>query len=523
MPTLKELESALLRAEAANDTAAARAIAQDMRSMMGASISANAPPLEVPPPSMLEQAREMLDIPDIVRGAGITTRGALPPAIGAIAGIPGGPAGVLAGSLAVPAAEFLVQGANLMLPEQYQIPSPALAVEGLLTEAGFPVPETTRERMIQAGGGALTGAGTQLPALAKLTGSAVSPVTREVANTLAQIPGRQLAASAPSAMTGQATTELTGSPTLGLLAEVATGAPFGMGYRQSNAPSAVELSNITKDAYRRAKEAGVAFAPEAFSSRMSSIAADLRKEGYRPGAYPKIDSALAELTDPNAPKDFTELTTLRKFIRNAQASTDNTERRIASMLKDEFDDYVASAPTTDVIGSGTKGGVSAWEQARRAYSKEMKAEIFEDMLTKAELDKTKFVQAGPENSMAQELRKLASNPKKMRLFSKAEQEEIRKAAKGTKTQNLLKFFGRFAPTGPVSAIPMGGMTLYDPTIGAPLALGAMGARAGATALRQQSLERLADTMRMGGPVTESAMFPAITAGRGLLSPYVPPQ
>ena len=491
--------------------------------MMDASISANAPPLEIPPPSMLQQAREMLDIPDIVRGAGITTRGALPPALGAIAGIPGGPAGVLAGSLAVPAAEFLVQGANLMLPEQYQIPSPALAVEGLLTEAGFPVPETTRERMIQAGGGALAGAGTQLPALAKLTGSAVSPVTREVANTLAQIPGRQLAASAPAAMTGQATTELTGSPMLGLLAEVATGAPFGMGYRQSKAPSSVELSNIAKDAYRRAEEAGVAFAPEAFSSRMSSIAADLRKEGYRPGAYPKIDSALAELTDPNAPKDFTELTTLRKFIRNAQASTDNTERRIASMLKDEFDDYVASAPASDVLNANTKSGVDAWQQGLKVYSKQMKAEIFDDMLENAQLDKTKYVQAGTENSMAAELRKLAKNPKKMRLFSKSEQEEIRKAAKGTTPQNLLKFFGRFAPTSSVNLVPIGGAALYDLALGVPLAALTTGSRIGATYLRKQALENLADTMRMGGPVTESAMFPAITAGRGLLSPYVPPQ
>jgi len=472
---------------------------------------------------MLQQAREMLDIPDIVHGAGITTRGALPPAIGAIAGIPGGPAGVLAGSLAVPAAEFLTQGANLMLPEQYQIPSPTMAVENLMTQAGLPVPGNTAERAMQSAAGAVTGAGTQLPALARLAGTAASPAARETAAMLAQAPGRQLAAAAPSAMAAQTTTEAYDSPALGLLAGAVTGAPFGMGYRQSNAPSSVELSNIAKDAYRRAEEAGVAFAPEAFSSRMSSIAADLRKEGYRPGAYPKIDSALAELTDPNAPKDFTELTTLRKFIRNAQASTDNTERRIASMLKDEFDDYVASAPASDVLNANTKSGVDAWQQGLKVYSKQMKAEIFDDMLENAQLDKTKYVQAGTENSMAAELRKLAKNPKKMRLFSKSEQEEIRKAAKGTTPQNLLKFFGRFAPTSSVNLVPIGGAALYDLALGVPLAALTTGSRIGATYLRKQALENLADTMRMGGPVTESAMFPAITAGRGLLSPYVPPQ
>jgi hypothetical protein len=531
MPTLQELESALLRAEAANDTAAARAIAQDMRSMMDASISANAPPLEVPPPSMLQQAREMLDIPDIVRGAGITTRGALPPAIGAIAGIPGGPAGVLAGSLAVPAAEFLTQATNLMLPEQYQIPSPALAVEGLLTKAGFPVPATTGERMIQAGGGALAGAGTQLPALAKLTGSAVSPVTREVANTLAQIPERQLAASAPAAMTGQATTELTGSPMLGLLAEVATSVPFGAGVRGADvAPSREMLEQLSNEAFRRTREAGIQIPVENWRTAVKKMKSNLSDAGWNPKTTPKLQSMFNELEkrqsvpgQPEIVRDFNSLEGYRKQIQQLQGDPDPTTRRFATALKDEFDSIIMDSPKEFFATPSSREGAQAWAEGMDLYARMKKADIFDDMLRAAELDKTKFSQSGSENSLAAQLRQLTKNQKRFRMFNQEERRAIEQAAKGGKTQNLLRFYGKFAPTSSIPAMLAGGAVATDAGAGLALTGGAIGARGAATSMREKAVQDLAAMMRAGGPVSDAVMYPAITAGRGLLSPYVPPQ
>jgi hypothetical protein len=249
---------------------------------------------------------------------------------------------------------------------------------------------------------------------------------------------------------------------------------------------------------------------------------NLRDEGYEVGgAYPKLDIAFNRLTDPNTPKDFTGLTNLRKTIRSAQASMDPEERRIATILKDQFDEYVSSAPTSDILGTNTKTGTELWKQARGEYSKLMKADVFETMLENAKLDQSKFTASGAENSMAQQLRQLAKNDKKMRLFTKAEQAEITAAAKGTSAQNLLKFFGRFAPTGPVSGAFAGGALIYEPTIGLPLAAGAGLSRLGATAIRRQSIERLADMMRLGAPVPKQIPVPAITGGRGLISPQVP--
>ena len=151
----------------------------------------------------------------------------------------------------------------------------------------------------------------------------------------------------------------------------------------------------------------------------------------------------------------------------------------------------------------------------------MKADVFETMLENAKLDTSKFTVSGAENSMAQQLRQLAKNDKKMRLFTKAEQAEITAAAKGTTAQNLLKFFGRFAPTGPVTLGVGAGVYAFEPTAGTALAVGSGLSRLGATALRRQSVERLADMMRLGAPVPRQIPVSAITGGRGLISPQVP--
>jgi hypothetical protein len=251
---------------------------------------------------------------------------------------------------------------------------------------------------------------------------------------------------------------------------------------------------------------------------MDNISKDLRAEGYTPKAYPKIASAIEELTNPATPKDFTELQSLRKIIKGAQASVDPQERRLASILVDEFDNTILNAPDSVIIG-GSKDSLKMWKDARDSYSKLKKSEVFDDMLKNAELDKSKFTASGAENSMAQQLRQLAKNDKKMRLFSKQEQEAIEKAAKGGTTQNLLKFYGRFAPTGVVSGIFSGGAIAYEPTIGAPLAAGAAASRMGAEAMRRSAIENLAAQMRLGRmPELQPRTYNVpVTGLRGLLS------
>jgi hypothetical protein len=271
--------------------------------------------------------------------------------------------------------------------------------------------------------------------------------------------------------------------------------------RIRNAPTAEELAAQSSQLFKQAKESNVELNAKDFSSTMKTIGKELREEGYDPRLYPKLDVAFSELQNAKMPKDFNELRTLRKFIQGAQKSADPEERRLATDLKNRFDEYVINIPESS-IKSGGKEGLQAWKEARDVYSRMSKAEIFDEMLDNAQLDKSKFSMSGIENSLAQQLRQLAKNDKKMRLFTAEEQKAIREAAEGGNVQNILRFFGKFAPTSSVSSIPSILTTAVNAPLGLALTGGAIGSRYAASQMRKSDVKKLAALMRAGAKQEE---------------------
>jgi hypothetical protein len=288
-----------------------------------------------------------------------------------------------------------------------------------------------------------------------------------------------------------------GLPIVGsTLSALNTSTGLNLGRKLAETPSQDYLKAKSSELFKEARDSGVQLDPKAFGSTMSTIAKDLRAEGYDPRLYPKIDVALSELKNITATKDFNELNTLRKFIMGAQKSADPEERRLATMLKADFDNYIANVPDTAIIG-GSKEGLAAWKKARDTYTKLSKADIFNDMIEKARTQKNVLTQSGEENALFKELRKLAENPKRMRLFTASEQDAIKKAAEGGNVQNIMRFMGRFTPTGPVSGIFAGGALLAHPAVAIPFEAASMLSRAGATKIRKDDVKQLAAMMRAG--------------------------
>jgi hypothetical protein len=374
---------------------------------------------------------------------------------------------------------------------------PSEIVSTNLEKSGLRPPTTQTGRVIEAAGGGLGGAGAELSSMFGLA-KAANPVLQQIGEQFTQRAGRQLATAPAATGGGQYVAEETGSPFAGLMASLGIGSTAGLtGLRKAKgAPTHEDLVLESKNLYDKAKQSGVQFDTTKFADEMFNMSKQLRSEGYTPKAYPGIASVVEEMTNVQNPKDFTELQAIRKMIQGQQKSADAETRRLASILKDDFDNYLLNAPDTHIT-AGTKEGTKLWGEARNSYSRLKKSEIFDDMLQNAELDKSKFTQSGAENSMAQQLRQLAKNDKKMRTFTPQEQDAIREAAKGGNVQNLLKFYGRFAPTGPVSSIFAGGATAYEPLIGVPFAVGAAGSRMGAEAMRRNAVENLGARMRLG--------------------------
>lgn len=251
--------------------------------------------------------------------------------------------------------------------------------------------------------------------------------------------------------------------------------------------------------FNQARDEGITLKKNVFQANMKNLPSRLRQEGYTPsGNFPDVNAAIKELTSGKQPVDFTEIQSLRTMIKNGQASTNPNERRIATRLLDEFDDYMANMPVRD-IKVGNKEALKTWQAARDSYARFKKSEIFTDMLDEALLDRTKFSQSGTENSLAQQMRKLAKNEKRMRLFSKGEQDAIIEAAKGSDLQQTLKFVGRFAPTSTVSSIPTLALGAGDLLTGSAFAGATTLGRMGATRMREGAITDLARFMRSGQP------------------------
>ena len=325
-------------------------------------------------------------------------------------------------------------------------------------------------------------------------GSALEASKLPPAPTTGMIPSyaRMMGASTPIAQeAGQAAMQ-TAKPAVSQMAQALRRTPSVV----KTAPTAENLAQKSKSLFTAARESGVELDAKDFATNMAGIGKELRNEGYDPRLYPKLAVALDEMTQAGIPKDFNELSTLRKFIQGAQKSVDPDERRLATILKDDFDTYVSNIPQSSVVG-GSKEGLKAWKEARDTYAKLSKSEVFTDMLENAQLDKSKFSMSGVENSLAQQLRQLAKNDKKMRLFTAEEQEAIKKAAKGGVGQNALRFVGKFAPTSAVSSIPALLATSVSGPVGLGLTAASMGARAGATQMRKSDVDKLAALMRAG--------------------------
>jgi hypothetical protein len=261
------------------------------------------------------------------------------------------------------------------------------------------------------------------------------------------------------------------------------------------APTSAFLAEESSKYFNKAKNSGVELNPEYFGNMMKSVGSDLRELGYDARTMPKVAVALEQMQNKEIPKDFQELSVLRRFIRNAQKSKEPDEKMVATRLKAEFDDYIANMPDSSIIG-GNKEGLADWKKARDAYTKLSKSEVFEDMLDKAEIRDSKL---STEQYLHNKLLQLSEDDRRMRLFTSNEQDAIRKAAQGTNLQNALARAGKYSLKN-ISATTLGsilGLGLAGP-VGAVIAptIGGI-AKYKATKIRKNDVNNLAAMVRAG--------------------------
>jgi hypothetical protein len=465
------------------------------------------------------------------RTAEIAARGALPTAsmttAGALMGAPAGPAGMAAGALlggvAIPASDLITSLYNLAARDDVKLPS--TAISELLDRFGLAKPESRGERMLEAGAGALSSVGGQLPAARSLAQSAASPVTRNVAEQAAMAPVAQTVTAAPSAAAAQYTTEATGSPLAGMIAGVGTSAPFGVRPgRVEQGLERPEVAALASQAYRAANQAKLEVKPEFVGEVYQKMLDRLspRSEsplGFSPKQHKELADALSEIksaADAGRPLTLSELDNMRQILKSPAAAFGNPKQQmITSEMVNIFDDALLGLNQKNILSGDAKLATSSLENARKFYATQKKMQTVEDLVNKASISSGGYSQSGMDNALRTQFAALAKNNKRMAQFSKEERAEIENIAKGGgNLERIMRFVGKFAVRGPVT----GAVQTVLPGGGVETILASEAAKRSAEALRQQNVQKLMEMISLGrAPQSRTfEMFPA-TAMRGLLS------
>lgn len=357
------------------------------------------------------------------------------------------------------------------------------------------------EAMASLGTGMLSTLGGTVAGIAK------SPFTGEPAEQIAERIQRGLTYTPRTEAGQRITQDVAGA--LGIFEGLPPYAPvpskFGI-RKPTRVPTQEQLGLQAQKFYDQANKSGVRFDTQAFNNKMIDIAKNLRKEGYTPKAYRELSAVFEDAgLETRIPRDFTEVQAIRKMFKNVAGSKDPAQARLAMKALDEFDDYMINAPQSDFAVAGKKG-LESWKNARSAFSRMKKSELFEDMINTAEL---KTSEGGNlDRTLLNDLTNLSKDKNKMKFFTPDERARINKLVKSKDprgmAQRMFSLGGLLAPGfgsrgGVLKTAGYGyGAGAYDPTYAASIAGSSLLSRLAAEQMRKGGIRDLARFARAGG-------------------------
>jgi hypothetical protein len=292
---------------------------------------------------------------------------------------------------------------------------------------------------------------------------------------------------------------------------------------QGAAPTIDDVAGQGKALYDQATQAGVTVKPQAMTRANQNIAMRLKSFGFDDQLQPRTAAALRRFSaaaDGETTLTLTELDNLRKIAGTAsREATEASDRKAAGMIVEQIDNLIDDASN---FSAGSSDALGAMQSARQVWRRKLRMEVLGDINERAMNQAT-----GYENGLVIQLRALANNKKRMRLFTAEEQQLIKDAVRRGGVRSALRAFGMLSPTSTFGGLVSGG-TIAGSGIapGVALAAAGYGSRRAAEAMTRGQFNRLQDSVARG-VVTNPALLPnkarpfigGATAGTtGLLQP-----
>lgn len=347
-------------------------------------------------------------------------------------------------------------------------------IDELLDKAGFPKPQNELERNVQTGVEVMSSIGGQARAAQELTkplvGAFQKPgAVRSIAMSFSDDIGQQMAAGVPAAMTADyianVAAESGADPIETGMYALSTGLLVGLaGGRVQRGLTGTKqpiftpemAKNQAREAYGRVKAAGVTIKSDPIKNTIDDIQRNLAQAegGFYPNAIPehkKVADLLGELrvAAEAGPMSFEALDKMRSnMVTMARESTDPSTRRLMSQAVEGLDVKMSTLQPSDLQGGGQARlgeALSAVREAREAWRRGAKATILEEALDSA-LRRGEAPTGREGEIIRKNFENLYANKKKMKLFTKEEQDAIKAVVQGGKgLEQVLNFTARFNP------------------------------------------------------------------------------
>lgn len=252
------------------------------------------------------------------------------------------------------------------------------------------------------------------------------------------LPGR-LSAAAQGATVGGVLGGVTGGIAGGQMAAA----------QRKAVPTVQELSDEAGALYQAARASGVTSSPQATTQIADTIEGIARAEnvvlpsGKVNQTYPKISGVLNVFEEyKGRPLDVGQMQAIRRNLQDAAKSLDPGERRVATIMLGEFDDFAQNvAPEL--------------AEASNLYWRAKTGELIEEAIDLAENRSSQYSQSGMDNALRTQFRQLNARIIKgqVRGITPELAEQIARVAEGGPIENFARSVGKFSVRGPVSAIP----------------------------------------------------------------------
>lgn len=311
----------------------------------------------------------------------------------------------------------------------------------------------------------------------------------------------------------------------GLLGAGVAGIAGRMGSRNApKPPTTGQLKTESQMSFKAAEDVGAVVTAQSFDDFVDDLARATQKSGLRPKIQKESSAALDEFVEMAATKQgmtFEELNEMRQVLGAVAGSVKPAERRMASIMIDKLDDYMAGLKPADILSGDAPAAVESLRNARDMWSRVKKSETLERLVERAYDRGAAYSGSGFENALRNEFKSLLLNDRKMRGFSKIEEAAIRRVVRGGPVESVLRWIGKAAPTGIISgALGSGaGYAMGGPIGAAALPAAGFVGRAGAGALTRNNARIAMEATRRGSPGIRSALTPrqdalirALTAG-----------